>query len=173
MKLKRLKEDNKGVMAIEIVIGCFIFLMVMCLLMDLLVLSWKFAVISQLNTKIARQAGVQGGYLSSAPTAYPGGDSAYTSISELNAMVTDHLKKAGIAEDEWSLKIDNRKVLGGGTLAPTAKIEYRETLETELTITYEWETLSNFLPGNLTNTLTSKRPSMSEWKYDYNIWDGE
>lgn len=173
LKQKKIKKDKRGSMAIEIVIGMLAFLYVLCFMNDLLVLSWKFSAISQINTKIARQAGVQGGFLTRPPTAYPGGNNSYTTIGELKTMVTDHLSKAGIKEDEWVLKIDGRQVLGGGSMAPTSEIEYRETFETELIITYEWKAINGIVPGNLSNSLTSKRPGMSEWKYKYNDWIGE
>jgi Flp pilus assembly protein TadG len=55
---KRLKKNNKGSLAIEIVIGCFIFLIVLSFVFDLMMMSWKFAVISQTNSYVARTIGL-------------------------------------------------------------------------------------------------------------------
>lgn len=172
-KLTKLKKDKKGVMAIEIVIGMFMLLMILCFMMDLLILSWKFSVISQINSKVARQAGIQGGVLAKAPDGYPGGDSAYTDINELYSIVRETFENAGIEESEWRLYIDGKHVLGSGTKVASRRIEYRESFQTKIEVTYSWDFISNFIPGTLTNTISSKRPTISEWKYDYDSWIGE
>lgn len=172
-KLAKLKKDKKGVMAIEIVIGMFMFLLILCFLVDLTVLAWKFSVVSQINSKVARQAGIQGGVLAKAPEGYPGGDNAYTDINELNSMLQEHFENAGIEGSEWRLSIDGRHVLGSGTRTPSRRIEYRESFQTKIEVTYTWDMISNFIPGNLTNTISSTRPTLSEWKYDYDNWIGE
>lgn len=171
--LYKLKKDKKGVMAIEIVIGMFMFLMILCFMTDLITLSWKFSVVSQINSKVARQAGIQGGVLSRAPNGYPGGDNAYTDIGELNSMLQDYFSDAGIAGDEWRLLVGNRHVLGSGASSPTRQFEYRDSFKTQIDVTYTWSMLSNFIPGNLTNTLSSTRPTLSEWQYNYDRWIGE
>lgn len=171
--INKFKKSKQGSMAIEIVIGLFMFLIVLCFMLDLIILAWKFSVISQVNSKVARVAGIQGGILTSAPAGFPGGDNAYTSVGELNSTLSDHFKKAGIESGEWKLYVENKQILGSGSMSQSRKIEFREPFSTKVEVTYTWNMISNFIPGSLTNSLSSTRPTMSEWKYDYNNWIGE
>lgn len=164
---KSTKKGTRGSMAIEIVVGCFIFLMVLSLLMDLVVLGWRFSVISQTNSFIARTVGLQGGVLSSAPPGFPGGDAAYVSISELKQNIEQSFARAGIKSNEY------RVTINGIPLDSGIKVDYRGLLNTEIQVDYEWSYLSNFIPGSVKNTISSKRAVVSEFKYRYDQWTGE
>lgn len=166
-RIKSAKNNKKGFLAIEIAIGCIIFLMVLCFLMDLVVLGWRFAVISQTNSYLARTVGLQGGILASAPHGFPGGDNAYVSISEMQNAIAESFARAGIQEGEYRVRIN------GVPLNSGIKVDYRDFLTTEIEVDYRWANLSNFIPGDLSNTITSKRAVMSEFKYRYDQWTGE
>jgi len=163
-------KDKKGAMALEIVIGIFTFIIVLCFLVDLLMLSWKFAVISSTNSYVARTAGIQGGILATAPDGFPGGNTAYISTNEMRNKLNDNFKSAGIESGKYSVKVNGKTVSSG---ASTGEVDYRQPVTTEINVTYKWDLMSNFVPGDLTQTMTSTRSSMSEFKYRYDTWVGE
>lgn len=165
-------KNKKGLSTLEIVIGVFIFIIVLCFLMDLLILNWKFSVIAQTNTQVARIASIQGGVLNSPPQAWPGGNSNYITISELNDILNDKFQSAGIASNEWEIRIGSGGISKSGTKSPVS-YDYKEVFSVEITVDYRWDFMSNIIPGNLRQTITSKRPAMSEWKYNYDSWEGE
>lgn len=162
-------KNKKGMSTIEIIIGVLIFLALLCFMLDLLILTWKFSVVAQTNTYLARVSGIQGGALWSAPDDYPGG---YETIGELNATINEKFQAAGIASTEWSGSVGNGRIGSHGT-SESSEYDYKEVFTTEITVRYRWEFMSNIIPGSLTQTITSRRPAMSEWKYNYADWDGE
>lgn len=160
-RLKSLKKDKKGVMALEIVIGMFMFLMILSFMTDVALLTWKFGVVSQTNSHIARTVGVQGGLLNSTPENFPGGSSTYITKTEMDDYIKKNFKMAGIHEGEYSYSLSNYQA------------DYGEMITTSVSVDYEWEMLSNFLPGNLKQDITSNRTVMSEFKYRYDSFKGE
>lgn len=164
---QRFRKDKKGSLAIEVVIGCFVFLIVLCFLTDITLLGWRFAVVSQTNSYIARTVGLQGGVLSSAPDGFPGGNAAYISKSELASNIAANFEKAGIQSGEYTVTIN------GSPLSSGAKIDYREQINIETKVKYKWAMVSNFIPGNIENWISSKRSVLSEFKYRYDYWTGE
>lgn len=169
-KRKTIKKNQEGVTAIEMVIGVLIFIILLSFMMDILMLFWKFSVLSQTTTQVSRIASIQGGVRDKAPEYWASGDD-YITIKKLNNMVQDKMDTANI--ETWNVKIDTGKV-GTEGVSPTKEIDYKSSFEVTSTIEYKWSFVSNFVPGmDLTQTLTAKRPAMSEWKYDYNKWDGE
>lgn len=160
-RLKGFKKNKKGVMAIEIVIGMFMFLMVLSFMTDVALLTWKFNVVAQTNSYLARTVGIQGGLLNSTPINYPGGDSAYLTYSEMSAKIEGNFKKAGIKPGEYAFSLSNTKA------------DYGEMITTEVKAKYKWTLISNFIPGDVTNDVTSKRTVMSEFKYRYDNFKGE
>ncbi|AKA44378.1 hypothetical protein PPSC2_27375 (plasmid) [Paenibacillus polymyxa SC2] len=163
----QLRKNNKGSLALEVVVGCFVFLIVLCFLVDVTMLGWRFAVVSQTNSYIARTVGLQGGVLSSAPDGFPGGNAAYVSTSELANNIAKNFKSGGIENGEYTVTI-NGVPLGSGV-----KVDYREYLHVETKVKYKWAMVSNFIPGNIENWISSKRSVMSEFKYRYDYWIGE
>lgn len=164
---KRLGKDRKGSLAIEIVIGCFIFLIVMCFMTDVTMLGWRFSVVSQTNSYIARTVGLQGGILSSAPTGFPGGNAAYISTGEMASYVADNFSKAGITSGEYTVTVNGVPMTSG------ISIDYRDNMTIETKVKYKWNMVSNFIPGNIENWISSKRSVVSEFKYRYDSWIGE
>lgn len=156
-------------MAIEIIMGCLMFLLLFCFLTDLAVLTWKFTAISQTSTYLARIIGIQGGVKTSTPDGYPGGSTAYITSSEMYSSVLKNLESAGIKENMFEVKIGDIKLTKNSNIS----FGYQKLINTEIIIGYKWDLVSNFVPGNLTNTLSSKRSVMSEYKERYDSWVGE
>lgn len=148
-------------MALEIVIGMFMFLMILSFMTDVALLTWKFGVVSQTNSHIARTVGVQGGLLNSTPDNYPGGSNAYISKAEMDDYIKKNFQMAGIHDGEYTYSLSNYQA------------DYGEMITTTVNVKYEWELLSNFLPGSLKQDITSKRTAMSEFKYRYDSFKGE
>ncbi|WCF11732.1 hypothetical protein NDS46_30780 (plasmid) [Paenibacillus thiaminolyticus] len=170
LTLKKIRGNRKGSMAIEIVYGCFLFLMVFSFAMDIVMLGWRFSVISQTNSYIARNVGLQGGVLRSVPDGYPGGKDAYLSVDELLEGIERNFEKAGIANEDYKITINDIPIVKGGS---GLKVDYRKEMQITVEVEYEWVFLSNFIPGELKNWITSKRSVMSEFKYRYDEWYGE
>jgi Flp pilus assembly protein TadG len=169
-KLQKFKKDKKGVSAIEIVIGIFVFLIVLSFLVDLLTLSWKFAVISSTNSYVARTAGLQGGIESKAPDGFPGNNKAYISSSEMESRIATDFTNAGIQDGDYSVRVNGALVSKGQS---TAEVDYRNSITTQIDVTYKWALMSNFIPGDLTQSLTSTRNVLSEFQFRYDNWTGE
>lgn len=170
----KLKSKN-GMSTIEIVIGMMIFLIALSFLTDLLILLWKFNVLAQTTTQVARISGIQGGVLSAAPPYWPGGNSNYVSISEMENIVREKFETADLSIDEWSMEIGGRGTIGRDGLVASEAIDYKDTFQVVGTIDYQWLFTSHFIPFiTLEHTITAKRPAMSEWRYNYSgTWEGE
>lgn len=157
-------------MAIEIMVGMMAFILVLCFLTDLLILGWKFSVVSQVNSYVTRTAGIQGGILSSAPHGFPGGNDAYINTYEMRAKIDSYFSGAGVEPDEYTVRVNGRDIM---TSTNTHQIDYREPVETHITLEYKWDLMSNFIPGEFSQTINSKRSAVSEFKYRYDSWVGE
>ncbi|MFF2531579.1 TadE/TadG family type IV pilus assembly protein [Brevibacillus sp. NPDC058079] len=164
---QRFRKDKKGSLAIEVVIGCFVFLIVLCFLTDITLLGWRFSVVSQTNSYIARTVGLQGGALSSAPDGFPGGGGAYITKNQLMANIAANFEKAGIKSDEYTITVN------GTNLSSGVEADYRKELNIETKVKYKWAMVSNFIPGDIENWISSKRSVTSEFKYRYDTWVGE
>ena len=170
--LNKLKKNNKGSSSIEMVISVLIFILLLCFLLDLLILSWKFSVISQTTTQVARIAGIQGGVLSKAPSGWAGGSENYITAKEMDNMIRDKFASAKIPTTDYEFRVGNG-IIGGTTVKPSREYDYKTDFDISVTVNYRWDFVSNFIPGNLKQSITSKRIAMSEWKYNYNDWIGE
>lgn len=169
----QLKKNKKGASAIEMVIGFLFIVMMISFLVDVTIVISKYSTVAQLNTDIARITGVQGGVLNSKPAGWYGEDESYITVSKMQSMLNEKFKSAGIKNNEWSLRIvkDGAEIGRLGKSGTSqAKINYLDNYTVELSVDYSWDTIGQFLPGNINQTLVSKRPATSEWKYDYNNW---
>lgn len=168
----KLKNKN-GMSTIEIVIGMMIFLITLSFLTDLLILLWKFNVIAQTTTQVARLVSVQGGATNYPPTSWPGGSNNYTTISELNESVSRKFETADIPTTEWNMSIAGGNIGSRGVVS-TGQLRYRTPFEVETTVLYRWEFTNHFIPFvKLEQTITARRPGMSEWIRSEQDWDGE
>jgi hypothetical protein len=160
-RLKGFKKNKKGALAIEIVIGMMMFLMITSFLTDVALLTWKFTVVADTNSYLARTAGIQGGLLTSTPANYPGGSTAYVTKTEMDAKIKENFERAGITSGQYSYNLSKTNA------------DYGEMITTEIRAEYKWAMLSNWIPGNVTNEISSKRTVMSEFKYRYDNFKGE
>ena len=163
---QRLKEKG-GIWTIEFVVAVLITLMVLCALLDILILSWRFAVISQTTNHLARTIALQGGVERTVPTGYPGGDEVYLKMSELEDDVARMLEYSDIELADYNIQIN------GVNFGTPIRVDYRGDIMVEMEVDYEWAFLSNFIPGDLSHSVHSKRATISEYKYHYENWVGE
>ncbi|TCK01314.1 UNVERIFIED_ORG: hypothetical protein BDK47_1165 [Anoxybacillus amylolyticus] len=170
VQMSRFCRSQRGSLAIEIAVGMLMFVMVIAVMMDVLLLTWRFQVVSQTNEFVARTAQVQGGILSSAPTGFPGGEGGYVNSSEMASLIRDKFEKAGIEPGEYAVLVNGVDVGRGGS---TGAIDYLQPIRTEIRIKYEWKFTSNLIPGAIENWLSSRRSVLSEFKYRYDSWVGE
>lgn len=164
---KKIKKDEKGVMAIEIVIGTFITLLIVAFLLDVLQIGWKFTAISQTNTYIARTVGIQGGLLKQAPTGFQGGDKQYISTKEMKEQIDRKMASAGIDANNYKVYIN------GVPITQEVAVDYGQPITTRMEVKYKWVFFSNLSPGNQYSEVASERQGLSEFKYRYDGWDKE
>lgn len=168
---KQLKTEQGGVDTVTFVMTVLMTLLLLCALLDIARLGWKFNAISQLNTNIARTASVQGGFRYSRPDYFPG---HYITMYDLENMVTQKMTNADVQNGEWYVRFSSGGSLGTLGRSQTPQIDYKDSFSTEIGFDYSWDFLNALLPGNpIRNQIHSTRPGMSEWKYDYENWIGE
>lgn len=173
--IKKIKSDNKGVMVIEAIVGIMVMLGIFCFLLDLLFVLWRSSAVAQLATTVARQGGIQGGYLKSAPPGYPGGDNAYVSLKEMLNHINNQLTASGIPSDKWSVTINgNTFTNNSSSSASTNKIDSKEEVKVILKVENRWKMTSAYLPFiDPVNNISANRIVLSEWKYNYDDWENE
>lgn len=179
-RLKEKLKEQKGFGLFEYVIGLLIFVALICFLFDVVTITYKQYVVSQQTNVIARQLGVQGGIMNQAPKGFPGGDKAYVDSRELVKQVNDHLEGVGIESNEWNLNlirydkngrvVETRKL----TTATNFKVDYQSAMDIELTYKYKWNVWGQIIPGTSDEKeAIQKRYVTSEFKYNYDVWEGE
>lgn len=165
--LRDRRDGERGSMVIEIVIGVFILLIVLSLLVDLIILSWRFIVIGQTASYVTRTAAIQGGIHAVAPEGHPGD---YLNLAQFNNFLKNSFDRAGIAPSDYKVFVNGREV---SAMVPTPEIDYLEPVEVEIRVNYKWQLMSNFIPwADIEQTITSKRSALSEYKYRYDDWGG-
>ncbi|AFV22062.1 MULTISPECIES: hypothetical protein [Bacillus] len=179
-RLKEKLKEQKGFGLFEYVIGLLIFVALICFLFDVVTITYKQYVVSQQTNVIARQLGVQGGITNQVPKGFPGGDKAYVDSRELVQQVNDHLEGAGIKSNEWDLNLirydKNGRVVETKklTTATNFKVDYQSAMDIELTYKYKWNVWGQIIPGTSDEKeAIQKRYVTSEFKYNYDVWEGE
>ena len=169
------KLNKKGASAIEMVIGFMILIIMISFLMDIISVLLKFSTVSQVSTEVARLAGVQGGISDKVPRGWPGGSDNYVKLDSMNEFINSKFESSGISSDDWSISIKDDNGSIGRLGASTGRIEtdYLNSFTVETRVKYRWSMVSNFIPGNIEQTIVSRRPGVSEWKYNYDTWTGE
>lgn len=170
------QNKKKGFSSIEIVIGFLIFIMMLAFLVDIVGVLVRYSVVAQANTDIARITGVQGGILSGAPTGWPGGEDNYINITELESMMNQKFVSVGVPMTDWTVKLhstDGKTGNFGSIGRSGVQYDYLESYTVEIEVLNHWKSVSTFIPGMITQKFSSKRPAVSEWKYNYNDWIGE
>lgn len=170
IKIKKLVKDKKGAIeSLYHVIGVIMLLMALGAFLDFMIVQQKIQTSNQVATEVARIAGIQGGILNRAPQGYPGGDRAYVNNRNITDIINEVLREVGIGEGDYELTINNTRV---NNSSGSNRIEYKRPVNVKLTIKYDYMFLGRILNWR-ENRFSSKRVSVSEWKYDYNNWDGE
>lgn len=179
IKIKDKLKDDKGVAGIEEVIAILFLLIFICFSTDAILVASKQYIASQQTNLIARTLGVQGGIKSNIPTGYQGDTISYVTSSKMYEAVKSNMEKIGI--DDWKVEITtytkNGRVASKKVLSPTTNItaDYGIGIDVALTYSYKWNLINQIIPGNADRTTTNKvgGHSVSEFKYDYDNWDGE
>lgn len=160
--IKNILGNRKGYISIETVIGSLIFLAVICCIVDLAIISWKFNFISQTNTYIARTIESQSGIKTKAPNGFPGKDKAYVTSTELYNNLIKDFGAAGFDNKNWEVLIDGKK------LTANSNFEFKDPnkiINVEIRAKYKWTLISNFIPGNLEKKIASKRSVYGDFRY--------
>lgn len=171
------KLNKRGASAIEMVIGFMIVIMMLSFLLDIINVLSKYSVVAQVSTDIARMTGIQGGVLNSSPNGWPGGSQNYINMDKMNTAIAEKFASAGMQATDWEVKIYNSSNSINGKFGKNGnspvQLDYLTNYTIEVRADYEWSAVSNFIPGSIKQTLVSRRPATSEWKYNYNNWIGE
>lgn len=179
-KVKKILKNEKGTLSIEIAIGTLMFMACLTVILDLMLITWKNNLAAQVSTRVAREVGLQGGFLNRSPEGFPGGDNSYTTNVEIGNLINSQFKATQIKDDEWRVVVypqanpSDKTIYTANSFPQTPKFDYREPIIVETTIWYDWEFVGNFLPfTGGKKSLTSRRATVSEWKYNYGSWENE
>ena len=166
---KQIKSSDGSLDIFSFVTGVIVSIFLICMLLDLMLIGWQFNGISQLNTQIARTASIQGGVLNTAPRDYPGN---YVTLTDLSNTVNSRMRSLGVPNSEYQVDIGNGSIGRNGDFA-SSEYDYKTHFTTRVTTTYHWKFLRMLFPIAGGREISSTRPAMSEWKYNYGTWDGE
>ncbi|MFJ8531404.1 hypothetical protein [Bacillus sp. NPDC094106] len=179
-RLKEKLKEQKGFGLFEYVIGLLVLVALICFLFDVVTITYKQYVVSQQTNTVARQLGVQGGVMNQAPKGFPGGEKAYVDSRELVTQIREHLKGAGIEENEWDLTLirynENGQIVETKklTTATNFKVDYQSPMDIQLNYKYKWNLWGYIVPGaSKDKNAVQKRYVTSEFKYNYDVWVGE
>lgn len=183
--IKKRLNNKKGSAVIEYTIGLLLLVTLICFLFDVLIIAHKNYIVSQQVNTMARKIAIQGGVLPKTPKGMYGGDGNYFTGSKLIKGLNTTFNGAGIEKDEWSalfVSYDSHGNIvsslafdGEDTNIPSKgiSIDYGNGIDVSVTYSYDW-TLFGQITGNKNKTTkTETRHVMSEFKYDYDKWDGE
>ena len=131
-------------------------------------ISRKSIGVANLTTELARTVAVQGGVLDRVPAGYPGGDEAYTDINEIQNLIRTQMANLGFRENEYQITLNNQP------LANAREVDYRQTFTVDINARQPFTFVSRvFGLQNVQMNYGTSRSGVSEWKYDYNTWNGE
>lgn len=126
---------------------------------------------------ISNQSGVE----KNTPTNFPGGDDNYMTVDELYDKLNKRFKDIGIGENDWDAqiimkdKVDSTKerIFELQKGKEGIKSDYRDYITFIIHFKYKWGLWSQFAEEDLYGNITVERHGFSEWKEDYNTWEGE
>lgn len=136
---------------------------------DFMFIEQKIQTTTQAATEVARIASVQGGILTDAPQGFPGGDRVYTSNKNVKDFLDRMFRGVGVNPNDYEIRVNSRVIDASNG---SDRIDYKTPIEVSVSTNYEYLFLGRILRLN-PGSFTAKRLSMSEWKYDYDRWDGE
>lgn len=155
-------KNKKGASSIEIAIGVLIFIIVVCGFIDLTIILKKINTVSTTTTTVARILGQQGGIGSKAPEGHHGD---YITSTELYANIYKSFELSGIKDKDWDIYINNVPFVGSknGSVQKFGTYDYGKPINVKIKMKYGWTLINNFIPGQITQTKTSKRNVVSSF----------
>lgn len=187
-----IRQTKKGLMSIEATIGLLLLIVFLAILLDMLTLSNRYMTVHDTAKELSRTIAVQGGALSNKPKGYP--NNYYTSTKLAN-LVDKLMKNGGFRGTNYSVYItytkyesdsdgkitadktykkDFMSLKSDGTIFihDTDEIDYLNDFTVTIVAKYDWF-FSKLPLGIDAATLKASAPGISEWKYDYDRWEGE
>lgn len=179
-KIRGKLNNNRGSAVIEFAIALLILVMLIAFVVDILIVGNKRFIVAQETTEIARVIGLQGGVSSIVPAGYPGGNNTYLTSSEMYKQIEEKMKDSKIKNDEWTATLTEYSKTGQAirrvTLNPrtTFKVDYMNSMDIQIEASYNWTLMSQISGGLLDEAnVGAKRHTVSEFKYDFDKWEGE
>ncbi|WP_214688645.1 MULTISPECIES: hypothetical protein [unclassified Exiguobacterium] len=157
-RLKQKLLDNKGLTSIELGLTGLITVYALAGFVDMVNMSQKLDTASSVSGYVGRVVGNQGGVMTQPSTHHL---ESYVTTPQLYREVKNTLAKGGFAEDDFTLEINGR------TISPETSlpiIEFGERIPVTLTVRYEWDYLSDIVPGVVGGEKVSKRQVISSFK---------
>ncbi|WP_442637631.1 hypothetical protein [Rossellomorea marisflavi] len=181
--IKRIREkikNKEGSSYIEFAIGLMLFVCLTAFTIDLLFVGHKRFIIAQETTDIARVLSVQGGVLSSTPTGYPGGSETYSNSQRIYKRIQSRLEGADIQPGDWEVHLTKYNKQGKPVQSvllnkdTNLKVDYMESMDVEIKAGYKWKFLE-YTIGEVAKkqNVGAVRHSVSEFKYNFDNWEGE
>lgn len=167
------------------------FVVFICFVVDAVSIANKEYVVSRTIQFVARRLAIQGGVSNTIPINFAtSGTNNYLTTTELIDYVDEQMKKAMIEPNEWSIKITGRKIiprtngasyidnqsiiLSASNRNKEILIDYLDGIDVEFSYTYKWNLFSQVISiADNSNIHTFKQHSISEFKYNYDWWEGE
>lgn len=165
-KIKNLSKDKKGMSSIEFGIGALIIIVLLCFAIDVAVFIYKFTVVSEVSSYVARTTALQGGALNAAPNNYSKLSQYYVTSSDMYGNLTKMFEKVGLTDAEWKVEINDVGFKGH----PTKQFDYQDIITVNVVMDYEWTFSKHVLPLK-PSTIGSAKATVSEYKYSYGSWD--
>lgn len=167
-RIKEKWKNRKGVGSIEIAISSLIVIMMIAGLVDMINIMQRFDTTSQATNYVSRIIQKQGGVQTNRIENFQG---KYTTTSVLYNNVKDMMDANGIPEEDWELTL----TLENGVdypIKPSTNVplvNFGNRILVTLAVDYEWNMLSNVVPGDIGGT----RKSMKEVLSGYQIRDSK
>lgn len=151
-------KSKRGIQSLTMVAGVIMAFIAIGGLADLTILQSKFSVVSSQTGYISRVVSDQGGISYSEISNYHG---KYVTSGELYQNVKAAMNHSGVSDEHWEVHIDGKKLTPS---THTRLFDYGEKIPIEVKIDYRWSFSSNFLPGQMKNSRTSKTETLSTYR---------
>ena len=178
-KLKYIK-NTKGASSIEFVISLFIFILLFSFVFDLFFIAYRQYAVSKEANNLIRIVTTQSGVLKNAPNNFPGGDDNYLTVKEMSDRIKDKFSGMGITNYNVAISAESdimpgveKIILLPNVSSSGIQTDYRDYIKVSINYEYKWGLWSQLLPTELKGNMTVSRTGFSEYKFDYNDWDGE
>ena len=166
-------KTEKGFTTIEALIAIIVLVPFVIGTCEIIMFGFRKATTAKVATTVSKIIGIQGGTLNKAPDGYPGGEAGYYTPKELQTLIQKQLDTCGIQDGEWELLINRQPIISSSMAKKTAELDWMTEIEVTLKSTYSWPLVSSILNTSIDTPLYSNRCMFSEWKYNYDEWQGE